>query len=156
MESRSQFEARPSWLRNARACSPLTVGFLSFRRKRTSSLSEWERRCTYWFGRRVPAALLCPFLAGNETLSRQAGGRAAWAEQGNFRFIRLDGGQIESWKAERTWWGNNLAPKTTSDHIYDRDFEQMLGLLKQADFNWIWVTWSSGWSFKDEEENRKI
>ncbi len=21
-----------------------------------------------------------------------------WAEQGNFRFIRLDGGQIESWK----------------------------------------------------------
>ena len=26
-----------------------------------------------------------------------------WAEQGNFRFIRIDGGQIESWKAERTW-----------------------------------------------------
>ena len=25
-----------------------------------------------------------------------------WAEQGNFRFIRIDGGQIESWKAERT------------------------------------------------------
>jgi hypothetical protein len=28
-------------------------------------------------------------------------------------------------------------------------------LLKQAEFNWIWVTWSSGWSFKDEEENRE-
>jgi hypothetical protein len=28
-----------------------------------------------------------------------------WAEKGNFRFIRLDGGQIESWKAERTWSG---------------------------------------------------
>ena len=26
----------------------------------------------------------------------------SWAEQGNFRFIRLDGGQIESWKAGRT------------------------------------------------------
>jgi hypothetical protein len=25
-----------------------------------------------------------------------------WAEEGNFRFIRLDGGQIESWKTERT------------------------------------------------------
>ena len=25
-----------------------------------------------------------------------------WAEQGNFRFIRLDGGRTESWKAERT------------------------------------------------------
>jgi hypothetical protein len=27
-------------------------------------------------------------------------------------------------------------------------------LLQQADFNWIWVTWSSVWSLKDEEKNR--
>ncbi len=81
----------------------------------------------------------------------------SWAEQGNFRFIRLDGGQIESWKAERTWWGNKLSAeeKDVLTHIYDRDFEQMLGLLKQAEFNWIWVTWSNGWSLKDEEENRE-
>jgi len=80
-----------------------------------------------------------------------------WAEQGNFRFIRLDGGQIESWKAERTWWGKKFSggEKDVLTHIYDREFEQMLGLLKQADFNWIWVTWSSGWSLKDEEENRE-
>jgi hypothetical protein len=80
-----------------------------------------------------------------------------WAEQGNFRFIRLDGGQIESWKAERTWWGEKFSAeeKDVLDHIYDRDFEQMLGLLKQAEFNWIWVTWSNGWSFKDEDENRE-
>jgi hypothetical protein len=80
-----------------------------------------------------------------------------WAEQGNFRFIRLDGGQIESWKAERTWWGKRFSAeeKEVLTHIYDRDFEQMLGLLKQAEFNWIWVTWSSGWSLKDERENRE-
>jgi hypothetical protein len=80
-----------------------------------------------------------------------------WAEQGSFRFIRLDGGQIESWKAERTWWGNKFSAeeKEVLTHIYDRDFEQMLGLLKQAEFNWIWVTWSSGWSLKDEDENRE-
>jgi hypothetical protein len=80
-----------------------------------------------------------------------------WAEQGNFRFIRLDGGQIESWKAERTWWGNKFSAeeKEVLTHIYDRDFEQMLGLLKQAEFNWIWVTWSNGWSLKDEDENRE-
>ncbi len=80
-----------------------------------------------------------------------------WAEQGNFRFIRIDGGQIESWKAERTWWGNKFSAeeKDVLTHIYDRDFEQMLGLLKQAEFNWIWVTWSSGWSFKDENANRE-
>ena len=80
-----------------------------------------------------------------------------WAEQGNFRFIRLDGGEIETWKAERTWWGKNFSAeeKDVLAHIYNRDFEQMLGLLKQAEFNWIWVTWSSGWSFKDENENRE-
>ena len=80
-----------------------------------------------------------------------------WAEQGNFRFIRLDGGQIESWKAERTWWGDKFSAeeKDVLSHIYDRDFEQMLGLLKQAEFNWIWVTWSNGWSLKDEDENRE-
>jgi hypothetical protein len=80
-----------------------------------------------------------------------------WAEQGNFRFIRLDGGQIESWKAERTWWGKKFSAeeKDVLSHIYDRDFEKMLGFLQQAEFNWIWVTWSSGWSFKDEEENRE-
>ena len=80
-----------------------------------------------------------------------------WAAQGNFRFIRLDGGQIESWKAERTWWGNKFSAeeKEVLTHTYDRDFERTLGLLKQAEFNWIWVTWSSGWSLKDEEENRE-
>jgi len=78
-----------------------------------------------------------------------------WAEQGNFRFIRLDGGRIESWKAERTWWGRKFSAeeKDVLSHIYDRDFEKMLGLLKQGEFNWIWVTWSSGWSLKDEDEN---
>jgi hypothetical protein len=45
--------------------------------------------------------------------------------------------------------------KDVLSHIYDRDFEQVLGLLKKADFNWIWVTWSNGWSFKDEDENRE-
>jgi hypothetical protein len=80
-----------------------------------------------------------------------------WAEQGNFRFIRLDGGQIESWKAERTWWGRKFSAKQKDvlTHIYERDFDQMLSLLKQADFNWIWVTWSNGWSLKDEAENRE-
>ena len=80
-----------------------------------------------------------------------------WAERGNFRFIRLDGGQIESWKAERTWWGNKFSTgeKEVLTHIYDRDFDLMLSLLKQAEFNWIWVTWSNGWSLKDEDENRE-
>ena len=80
-----------------------------------------------------------------------------WAEQGNFRFIRLDGGQIESWKAERTWWGRKFSAKEKDvlSHIYDRDFDQVFRLLKEAEFNWIWVTWSNGWSIKDEDQNRE-
>jgi hypothetical protein len=80
-----------------------------------------------------------------------------WAERGNFRFIRLDGGRIESWKAEQTWWGRRFSAKEKDvlTHIYDRDFDEMLDLLKQADFNWIWVTWSNGWSFEEEAENRE-
>jgi hypothetical protein len=81
----------------------------------------------------------------------------SWAEHANFRFIRLDGGRIESWKAERTWWGRKFSAeeKDVLARIYDSDFEKMLGLLKQAEFNWIWVTWSNGWSLKEEGENRE-
>ena len=103
--------------------------------------------------------LLCSahFQPATELYRAQPEDVPPWAEQGNFRFIRVDGGQIESWKAERTWWGNKFSSeeKDVLTHIYDRDFEHMLGLLKQAEFNWIWVTWSSGWSLKDEEENRQ-
>jgi hypothetical protein len=28
---------------------------------------------------------------------------------GEFSFIRSDGGQIEAWKAERTWWGSKFS-----------------------------------------------
>jgi hypothetical protein len=111
------------------------------------------------FGLVSALLLLCsaqPFQPAPKLYRAKAEDLPPWAEQGNFRFIRLDGGQIESWKAERTWWGKRFsaAEKDVLSHIYDRDFEQMLDLLKQAEFNWIWVTWSSGWSFKDEEENR--
>jgi Glycoside-hydrolase family GH114 len=104
--------------------------------------------------------LLCsaqPFQPAPKLYRAQPEDVPPWTEQGNFRFIRLDGGEIESWKAERTWWGKKFSAeeKDVLTHIYDRDFERMLGLLKQAEFNWIWVTWSSGWSFKDEEENRE-
>ncbi len=42
----------------------------------------------------------------------------------------------------------SVEEKDVLGHIYDRDFEKMLGLLKQAEFNWIWVTWSNGWSLR--------
>jgi len=98
-----------------------------------------------------------PFEPGPKLYRARPEDMPAWAEQGNFRFIRLDGGQIESWKAQRTWWGRKFSgeEKEVLARVYDREFDRVLGLLKQADFNWIWVTWSSGWSFRDEAENRE-
>src|SRR5246500_912759 len=112
------------------------------------------------FGLASAFLLLCsaqPFQPAPKLYRAKPEDVPLWAEQGNFRFIRIDGGRIESWKAERTWWGSKFSAeeKDVLTHIYDRDFEQMLDLLKQAEFNWIWVTWSSGWSFKDEEQNRE-
>jgi hypothetical protein len=107
----------------------------------------------------APLLLCCAqsFEPEQKLYRAKPGDVPAWAEQGNFRFVRLDGGQIESWKAERTWWGRKFSAqeKDVLTHIYDRDFDQMFGLLKQADFNWIWVTWSNGWSVKDEGQNRE-
>ena len=111
-------------------------------------------------GSLAASLLLCsaqPFQTAPKLYRARPEDVPPWAEQGNFRFIRIDGGEIESWKAERTWWGKKFSAeeKDVLTHIYDRDFDQMLGLLKRAEFNWIWITWSSGWSFKDESVNRE-
>ena len=79
-----------------------------------------------------------------------------WAQPGSFRFVRLDGGGIESRKAERTWWGRSFTAteKRVLANVYSEHLDQMLGLLREARINWIWVTWSNGWSFREEAENR--
>jgi len=110
----------------------------------------------------MPAAMLL-FSAGpapenEEPYRARPENVPEWAQPGNFRFIRVDGGGIESRKAERTWWGEKFSAeeKDVLAHVYDRDFDRMLGLLKQAEFNWIWVTWSNGWSLPEESENREL
>src|SRR5271169_466668 len=46
-----------------------------------------EKHCIYWFGHRVPAAMLRRiFSAGTETVSRQTRGRAAVGGAGEFSF----------------------------------------------------------------------
>jgi len=104
----------------------------------------------FLFSAKAPEQKEQLYWAGSDNLP-------VWAEQGNFRFIRLDGGNIESRKAARTWWGQNFSEpeKDVLANIYGRDFDKMLAFLKQAEFNWVWVTWSNGWSMDDEAGNRK-
>ena len=82
----------------------------------------------------------------------------AWAGQSAFQFIRIDGGRIESLKAERTWWGRDFSAeeKDVLSHAYDSHADKIISLLREAGFNWVWVTWSNGWSFDEEAENRKL
>src|SRR5271157_6190902 len=56
-------------------------------RENHAACPNGKKHCTYWFCRRVPAALLCPgFSARTETVSRQAGERAAVGGAGEFSF----------------------------------------------------------------------
>lgn len=79
-----------------------------------------------------------------------------WAQQGRFRFARLDGGPIEILKTARSSWGAhfNDAEKEVLGNLYSRYSEPMIDLLQQARVNWVWITWSAGYSWADEEVQR--
>src|SRR5580704_9482256 len=111
-----------------------SAGPWSFRRKRTMQRFRMGKGIVR-LGLVSAFLLLCSaqaFQPAPKLYHAKAEDVPPWAEQGNFRFIRLDGGQIESWKAQRTWWGKRFSAeeKEVLTHIYDRDFQQMLGLLK--------------------------
>jgi hypothetical protein len=118
---------------------------------------RYQPRVAALFSALFLLALALPAASGEERYLARPESLPAWAEQGAFRFIRIDGGRIESMKAERTWWGKEFSveEKDILAHAYDTHFDRILGLLQEARFNWIWVTWSNGWSLDDEAENRE-
>jgi hypothetical protein len=80
----------------------------------------------------------------------------AWAQQGRFRFTRLDGGPIEILKTSRSAWGMHFSQqeKEVLGNLYTKYGDRMLDLLEQAHINWVWLTWSVGYSWQDEAEQR--
>jgi hypothetical protein len=80
-----------------------------------------------------------------------------WAEQGRFRFARLDGGPIEILKTARSEWGKhfNEKEKEVLANLYTKYADRMIDRLLQAHINWVWITWSAGFSWADEEEQRQ-
>lgn len=79
-----------------------------------------------------------------------------WLEQGKIRFARLDGGPIEVQKVKRSSWGEQFTPHDTEvlGNLYGKYGDQMVALLKQAHVNFVWVTYSVGFSWKDETAQR--
>lgn len=97
------------------------------------------------------------FAGENKLYAADPASIPAWVEQGMFHFIRIDGGRIESMKAERTWWGKDFTTeeKEVLSNIYGKYSDKIIAKLKEAGFNWVWVTWSNGWSFKEEADSRE-
>src|SRR5579872_1286257 len=84
----------------------------------------------------------------------------AWLEQGKFRFARFDGGPIEIQKTQRSAWGMRFTPaeQEVLANVYGK-YEygaRMVDLLAQAHVNFVWVTYSVGFSWDDEAPQRAL
>jgi hypothetical protein len=79
-----------------------------------------------------------------------------WLKSGTVRFARFDGGPLETQKASRTAWGSRFTPQDFDvlTKLYGEHGDHMVGLLQQAGINFVWVTYSVGFSQKDEEAQR--
>jgi len=94
----------PDWHRSKAPSSAIQAQFVySFRRRRTMCLHIV--RVVRVIALLGTSLLLCSGQSFEPTprlYRAKPQDVQPWAEQGSFRFIRLDGGQIERWKAERS------------------------------------------------------
>jgi hypothetical protein len=112
---------------------------------------SWPALLTLWqcaaAGASAPERILVP---GPEDIPE-------WVQQGNLRFTRLDGGPIEVLKTSRSLWGSHFteAQKEVLANLYTKYGDRTLALLEQAHINAVWLTWSVGYSWNDEAEQRE-
>src|SRR5215469_3273570 len=80
-----------------------------------------------------------------------------WARTGNFTFARWDGGPLEGSKGVLSGWPGFVVPDPqviyATTHLYD---PATIELLERAHVNWIWVTWSVGFSNETEAAQQAI
>lgn len=81
----------------------------------------------------------------------------AWARNGQFRFSRWDGGPIEVLKGKLSGWPGFVVPDPrvvfATEQLYD---PRTIELLERAHINWIWVTWSVGFSNQTEHDQQDL
>ncbi|MGA3326718.1 MAG: hypothetical protein ABSF45_19810 [Terriglobia bacterium] len=80
----------------------------------------------------------------------------AWLQPGTVRFARFDGGPIETQKTRRSAWGQRFTPEDQEvlANLYGKYGDRMVDLLAQANVNFVWVTYSAGFSWEDEAAQR--
>ena len=79
-----------------------------------------------------------------------------WAQRGMFRYARLDGGPIEMVKGILSGWEYMFEPANAHACCVAYDDDRLIELAKQAHVNWVWVTWSVGFSLESEAIQRKL
>jgi len=79
-----------------------------------------------------------------------------WLKSGTVRFARFDGGPIETQKTLRSAWAAGFAPQDRElmTNLYGTHADQMIDLLVQAKINFVWVTYSVGFSWREEQAQR--
>ena len=80
----------------------------------------------------------------------------SWLKSGTVRFARFDGGAIEAQKTMRSDWGSRFTSEDREilANLYGKYSDRMIDLLFQAKINFVWVTYSVGFSWHDEEAQR--
>ncbi len=80
----------------------------------------------------------------------------SWLKSGTVRFARFDGGPIETQKTLRSAWaaGFSSQDRELLTNMYGTHADQMIDLLVQARINFVWVTYSVGFSWREEEAQR--
>jgi hypothetical protein len=107
--------------------------------------------------------LLCIFGSGALSLAKSRGKNnvvpvppeaqlPTWLQRGKIRFARFDGGPIEVEKTMRSSWGEHFTARETDvlGNLYGKYGDHMVALLTQAHVNFVWVTYSVGFSWQDE------
>jgi hypothetical protein len=75
-----------------------------------------------------------------------------WALAGNYTFARWDGGPIEAAKGMLTGWPGFVPPDPEVIYATRNFYEPgTIDLIERANVNWVWVTWSNGFSNQTEE-----
>jgi hypothetical protein len=105
-------------------------------------------------GRAQTAASATTFPAAKEEIEQPP--LPSWLKSGAIRFARFDGGPIETQKTLRSDWASKFTPQDREvlTNLYGTHADRMIELLVQAKVNFVWVTYSVGFSWQEEETQR--
>ncbi len=119
--------------------------------------------CTFWGGSAALHAQMKdsdsrPFQPASTLRILNPASVPPWFQTGTFRSARWDGGPIEAEKGLLSGWPNFKEgdPLQTLQATRDWYNPRTIELLKMANINWAWVTWSVGFSPATERQQEQV